>query len=465
MRQCRQAYRPIRHNRRGFVLILTLMILIVLVTLVYQLTLKLSDRRRADDYLIYYQQARYACDSGLKYAMVTPQIVEPNYADRTVAPDFSDLFMMSDDQVDEMLAIWAERMNAEWLKNQEQTGQEQAASDANDMISVLKSLVPEGDPNLESMLKGVHDISEHNGLIDANELVVPGPYGPEWPLLVEPIEFEIGTAKVRITIEDENAKLPLVWLTNTDKQLLPVTKEILRVYCSWYGINEKDVTDFRTRLAKVSEIKPFNPNATAFSSIVPTTVSVGSAAAVIGPTSASTPARTARGTAATATPQTAPAQPGAQMMRVGLKTYSDYSRLMKTTYLNADWLTLPVFESQTRKEYPLKYLGIWGSTKVNINTAPRHVLEAAFAFGGDGDKIADAIIRQRQEKPFASIDDFRRQNIGYGGQIQKCENYITTQSDVFTIRIVATDGPARCTATAAVLRQGRNITKINAVFE
>jgi type II secretory pathway component PulK len=245
-----------------------------------------------------------------------------------------------------------------------------------------------------------------------------------------------------------------VWLTNTDKQLMPVTKEILRVFCSWYGIDEKDVTEFRQRLDEVAKIKPFSPNAAAFNTPVQVPQTVA-------PPAATPSATRAARNAAAAKPATPVPQP-TKAVRSGLRTYSDYSKLMKSTYLNADWLTIPAIDSITRQEYPMKYLGVWGSTKVNINTAPRHVLEAAFAFGGDGDKIADALIMQRREKPFTSIDEFRRKNIGYGGQIQKCENYITTQSDVFTIRITATNGPAKCTAIAAVLRNGQ---KINAVFE
>lgn len=113
----------------------------------------------------------------------------------------------------------------------------------------------------------------------------------------------------------------------------------------------------------------------------------------------------------------------------------------------------------------MKYLAIWGSTQVNINSAPRHVLEAAFAFGGDGDKIAEAIIEQRRQKPFKSIDDFRRANLAFSSQIQKTEKYITTTSEFFTIRITATNGPAKCTATVAVLKQGPKAKPITAVFE
>jgi hypothetical protein len=461
MSTCRATIRPVTSRRkpRGFVLILTLMVLIVLATLTYQITVRLADRRRADDYLIYYQGARYACDSALKYALATTQILDPNLSTRIDQPDFSDLFRMTDDQVDEMLQLYAEQMNAQIASEQASADSNSTESGDQELMAAMSKLFG-SDANSADISADAFSKAGPDGYIDANDLVIPGPYGPPWPLVIKPIEFEIGTSKVTITIEDENAKLPLVWLTSADKQVTPVTTQILQVYCAWYGIADKDVEDFRKSLEKVAEIKAFSPAA-----VVPTaqirTTALTSPAAQQTPTQ---PVRTARGTAASAK-TTAPTQVTTQTMRSGVQNISDYSRLMKSTYISADWLTIPTIESATRQEYPLKYLGVWGSSKVNINTAPRHVLEAAFAYGGDGDKIAEAIIVQRQEKPFATIDDFRRKNIAYGGQISKAQDYITTQSDIFTIRITATNGPARCSAVAAVMKVGTNVTKINAVFQ
>ena len=70
-------------------------------------------------------------------------------------------------------------------------------------------------------------------------------------------------------------------------------------------------------------------------------------------------------------------------------------------------LAAPTIISQDRNESALKYMDLWGTTQVNINSAPRNVLEAAFTFGGDADKIADEIIKKRREKPFAGIDELK----------------------------------------------------------
>jgi hypothetical protein len=435
-------------RRPGVVLVLTLMILMVLAAITYQLTLKLADRRRADDYLIYYQGARYACDSALKYALATAQIIDPNYADRAESPDFSDMFRMTDDQIDEVLQAWADQMNDPNYGKEDQSASDNPQSNT-DLASLLGSLFSPDDANSEDFLSQAALMLQPQQLADANQLVIPGPYGAPWPLLIDPVEFEIGSAKVSITIEDENAKLPLVWMTDTDKQLRPTTLEVLRVFCGWYGVDEKDIAEFQQKLDKVAEIKPFTPG------LMPT----GPVQSV---QAAQPPAPTTRNTRRSVTPVV---RPVINVPRLASRNYTDYAKLMGSSLVDATWLTVPIIEGRSRQEYPMKYLGVWGSTQVNINTAPRHVLEAAFTFGGDADKIADALIEQRRKEPFKTIDDFRRKNLGYGAQIQRAEKYITTTSTFFTIRITATNGPAKCTATAAVLKKGGNIVKIAAVFE
>jgi type II secretory pathway component PulK len=113
-----------------------------------------------------------------------------------------------------------------------------------------------------------------------------------------------------------------------------------------------------------------------------------------------------------------------------------------------------------RKEYPLKYIGLWGTRQVNINTAPRHVLEAAFIFGGYQVEIAEEIIRQRQQQPFENIDDLKGKMSRYSESIEKCEQFITTESKFFTIRITSTSGVASASSLIAIIKEGDRVTKI-----
>ena len=123
-------------------------------------------------------------------------------------------------------------------------------------------------------------------------------------------------------------------------------------------------------------------------------------------------------------------------------------------------LASPTIISETRKESALKYMGLWGSTQVNINSAPRQVLEAAFTFGGDAQKIADEIIKIRREKPFKDIDELKKELFRFSDTIEKSKPYITTTSKVFTIHVTAVKGAAKASAVVVVLKEGGKIERV-----
>ena len=128
--------------------------------------------------------------------------------------------------------------------------------------------------------------------------------------------------------------------------------------------------------------------------------------------------------------------------------------------MNTEILKIPAIESELRDESAYKYISLWGSQKVNINTAPRHVLEAAFTFGGDEVEIAEEIIQRRKEKPFETIEELADEYYGYNDSIEKCKPFITTESNVFTIRVNAYSGLAKASATAAVRKTDKKVEKI-----
>ncbi len=108
----------------------------------------------------------------------------------------------------------------------------------------------------------------------------------------------------------------------------------------------------------------------------------------------------------------------------------------------------------------MKYMGMWGSDKVNINTAPRQVLEAAFVFGGDAVDIADAIIKQRRIKPFKDIDELKKSLFRYSDSIGRCEQYITTKSSFFTVHITVVSGVAKVSSVIAIIKDGTKAEQI-----
>jgi type II secretory pathway component PulK len=108
---------------------------------------------------------------------------------------------------------------------------------------------------------------------------------------------------------------------------------------------------------------------------------------------------------------------------------------------------------------------LWGADKVNINTAPRHVLEAAFTFGGDAAEIAEQIITLRKQEPFTDVNDLAKKLYSYNASIDKVKPYITAESDCFSIRVKATSGVATVCATAGMKKVQGKFQQIGIIVE
>jgi hypothetical protein len=137
-----------------------------------------------------------------------------------------------------------------------------------------------------------------------------------------------------------------------------------------------------------------------------------------------------------------------------------FAEIFHSSLIDTEALAIPTIVGSSRKESALKYMGMWGSMKVNINTAPRHVLEAAFIFGGDEVKIAEEIIQRRRIEPFADIQDLKSELFRYSDSIGRCENYITTVSRFFTIRVTAVSGVAKASSVIAITKDGAKVKRI-----
>ena len=97
------------NDPRGIVLLVTMVVLVVLASIACMLTLRISAQIHRDRYIIDYQNARYACDSALKYTIVNMSGIKINLIDRPNEPDFSDVFALTQDDYDRFLAKWASR--------------------------------------------------------------------------------------------------------------------------------------------------------------------------------------------------------------------------------------------------------------------------------------------------------------------------------------------------------------------
>ncbi|MBP7051812.1 MAG: general secretion pathway protein GspK [Phycisphaerae bacterium] len=417
------------------ILLITLVILVIMSTLGYTLSVRVAARRHRDQYVIDCGIARHACVSGMKYALVSVGELEFELISRPNEPDFSDLFALSEVEYQKLLV-----QMSEYLASQRLTDANAARSDdVNDE--------EEGKTSYSSIAANVE---------------IPGPYGPPWPLVTEPIKLEIGSAKVVIAVEDENAKYPLGWTLLTDEKLQDRAGAGWTGLCEWMGYSNKEIEDLTEDLKAIGKTKPFKMEFK--------TETVDTVAKAGAPTATVTRpgVRTSR---------TTPAGSAAARRTVGKKTItaqeqlrtqnSEFSRLFHSSMLNAALLSRPSIESDSRQESAMKYLGLWGTRHVNVNTAPRHVLEAAMAFGSiaNAPRIAEAIIQQRKIKPVTDVNEIKQASLAFSDSIEDCRDFLVTSSTVFTIRVTAVSGAARATALAAVTKEGNKVQQIAVVCD
>jgi hypothetical protein len=138
-----------------------------------------------------------------------------------------------------------------------------------------------------------------------------------------------------------------------------------------------------------------------------------------------------------------------------------FAKLFHSSLIDTEALARAVITGpDTRSESALKYMGLWGSMKVNINTAPRHVLEAAFIYGGDQVEIAEEIIQRRRIEPFGDFQALKTDVFRYSDSIDKCEKYITTVSRFFTIKVTAVSGVAKASTIIAITKDGAKVQRV-----
>jgi hypothetical protein len=391
--------------------------MVILAMLGYIWAGRMMDLRHRANYLVDRQKACYARDSALRYAFSalegfkTPlPIARPN------EPDFSDLFALDDAGYAELLSEIQAELELSYDRQES-------------LSSVLPAVnLPGFEPN------GTNELW-------SEDVYIKGPYGPPWPLVSERYELEIGQAKVTVEIHDENAKYPLVWALITEPGARREARAGLESFCEWMGLLPEQIKEFELQIEEISEFRPFVPP----KKEVPV--------AGEGKKPAEKKKRAAPRTArrAVARRSRTPASASA--------SENDFATVLNGFLAEMPMLRQAMSEIPERGESLMKYIGLWGSTRVNVNTAPRHVLEAAFAFGGDGPEIAQEIIVKRRIKAFKDVDELKSELLSYSESIEKCRSYITTTSDAFTVRVVAASGLARARAVLAVKKSGQKMEK------
>lgn len=412
-------------RQRGVVLLLTIVILVVLSVLSYTVSIRVAAHRHRADFMINYTKAQYACDSALKCMLESLDQINMTLVSRPNEPDFSDLFAMDQETYEAYLSEWYGEDGMLSDTNQVQDTEEEDGTEPNTNESLS------GNPNenkeqwepLEEPLYGIQ------------EYIVRGPYGPVWPYVQEPLDFQIGQARVQIGIEDENAKYPLGLMLSKDQANEREIEAGFVSFCEWMQMTPQEIDEVAVQLEELNEIQPYK---TEFKMMtVPDNQSAtGSSAAAR--------LRRSRNT----NRGRKPISPDQQKAQQDI----DLTRLLNSTALDKAVLAGPLIQTDTRTESALKYIGLNTMNKVNINTAPRHVLEAVLMFGGDAVDIADLIIEQRRIEPITDLENLKKTLFRYDDAIEKDKPYLCTQSTTFTVRVEATCGVAKASKVVVLMR-------------
>lgn len=429
-------------SRPGIVLLVTLVLLVVLATLGYTFSSRVAAQRHRNQYIIDYSRARYGCDSAVKYALATLEELDAQLIDRPNEPDFSDLFALDDLGYQDLLTQWGIQSQLTGL-------------DGDGALDDMNSVDDVNDINDVNDVNDMNDIGRKSnkvkGSTNLDTFVIRGPYGPPWPFVTEPVEFEIGPTKVRIEIEDENAKYPLGWAVLDDKDVQREAEAGFMTFCELMRLDTLQIDTLKEQLKRIGEIRPFVTDFKPITKTVSTPIS----------TPASPPTDAKGGT--TRTPRTTTQRKVVPVAEQIAEQTAHFAKLFHSSLIDTESLTKPTIICNNRQEFPLKYMGLWGSQTVNVNTAPRPVLEAAFIFGGNEVQIAEDIIQQRRQKVFGNVQELKAELSRYSDSIGKCEKYITTASTIFTIRITAVSGVAKASSVIAITKEGNKVTTIGVI--
>ncbi|MHC5097147.1 MAG: hypothetical protein ACYSOL_03340 [Planctomycetota bacterium] len=448
----------------GFVLLVTVIVLVVLASLTTGLAVQMSMAKRRQHYMIEYQRARYGLDSAMKYILNTLPAKNFILAGREEDPDFSDVFLMNQAEFSEFIATWAETATDEQIEAVLREGAsltEPVPLSSGGMVSGLLGLFGGGSDDANDMAAVSYESDEQFYVVelDPNDVVVPGPYGVPWPYVIEPIDLEIGPCEIAITIEDENAKMPLSWLVTSSQEANKQAENALKTFCEWMSRDQQQLRELEATITEamdeVHEKKAFklNPGPILLKSTTTRT--------------ARTPARTSRSRRRTAR-RSRTVRSTTTQERAAVAHTTDFAKLFHSSLLDREFLARPLPDTAERVESPLKYLSLWGSQRVNVNTAPRHVLESAFSLTMDSfdlPEFVQEVIEKRKEKPLRKIDELKELGSLDADTMKQLNNYLTTNSTFFQIRITSRSGNARSSAVATVVKEGAKTQQLAILYE
>lgn len=331
-------------KKNGFALLLTLMILVLLAGLIVEFQADTAIHVRASNYRADHLQCQYAAESALIIAsQLTRDMLESKTPRTAKVPTPQD---------------------------------------------------PD-DPNLAEPddLENLDDLTDPNDAADPNDLDEPNEMGniaTLAPFILVQKTVQIGTAVVDIEIHDENAKYPLYWLLHSpfEKEIAPVEDSIGRL--GELLDAEPDETDNAINLAmdidkRVEVLEPMIYLAKQRS---PKNKN-GEVRMLWRP-------RRAR--IKNSPPKSTPPVSSEDLQKQHYQAMGAFVQQWHNETANTK-SEFPETDLTMRPENFTDYLGYWGHTKINVNTAPPEVMEAAFLPLGITQTAIQAIVEHRQQNP------------------------------------------------------------------
>ncbi len=137
-------------------------------------------------------------------------------------------------------------------------------------------------------------------------------------------------------------------------------------------------------------------------------------------------------------------------------------QLQHELHYNSEYSFLkePLFEDGDRF---VDYLGPWGHNKININTAPKRVMLAAFSGLGFTESMAEAVVSRRETMMFASTSELRELALIDDDVRSKVTPLCTTGSDTFSVHVTARLGRTSMKLNAGVYRNTTGKLKTAAI--
>ncbi len=478
-------FRRCASRKRGFVLLLTLAVLVLLATIIVQFQADNMLYVRTDNYRQEQLKCRYAAESAM---VAAPVLIK-------------------------------EILREARKKQSEKTMPGVAAAKS---ATNMKSAIP---PGLSS-LKG-NNVQDANSLPDRNNPDEGAFHNTSGnPFVLRTKSFTIDGATVELQIQDENAKWPLLWLlrppgrdfnmqkglaeltsqlgadSSSARQIAALTSQLGKslplppaqiMLSRWRGVMSRRSNFNSGRLrGRIRTLKPaqaaaeeikrrnlmgefaiewYKQQQSQKNSWLTQSVKVFQTGNFTSGLTAHNSTATEKGNSALNTlkdllnQKTQGNASGNNLITGGTNGNTGNGTTNNSAY-NSDSYNAPYDQSATNTEQPITlsdYLGCWGHYRININTAPEVVLAGAFVPLGANRKNVRDIINLRKKHFIASEGDLNM--IPMNNDVLKSIIFLSTiYSDTFSVDVVATLGRVRCHLVGGYYENNKHLIVTQAVF-